>query len=419
MKRARVALLLFAFVGPVWAQDPVAPADPMDIVNSLLTGLLGVAEMTGPELQREVADLGGVPFRSDVPLDFMTRDQMAAYVKDMLNSEYPPAKASADERLLRGFGLLEPGVDLRALRTRLLLENVAGFYDERPGRKRLYAVSSDRRLTPSNQLVLAHELRHALQDQYADIHDQLPESVGDFDDRRMAQLSLLEGDATLLMERFLVKRLPGAGEALDLSGLSLPADAVPGAPPVLRDQLVLPYLLGRNFASAIWKKGGNEALKAAWLNPPDSTEQVLHPEKFLDREAPRAVEMGPPPAGGRLLLEGVLGEMLTRTLLGEGSDEAAAGWGGDRFRLWDCRGRTLLVWRAVWDTPGDAREFSAALLGRLRAESGPPAVRGGFSLFRGKGRLIAFRELEGTTEFLSSDDSEVLEAALVGFRAKP
>lgn len=419
MKGALIGLLLLSLAHEARGQDPPAPPDPTDIVNALLTGLLGVSDMTGPELQGEVAELGGVPFRSDVPLDFMTRDQMAAYVKDMLNSEYPAEKASADARLLRAFGLLEAGIDLRALRTRLLLENVAGFYDERPGRKRLYAVSSDRRLTPSNQLILAHELRHALQDQYADIHGQLPDSVGDFDDRRMAQLSLLEGDATLLMERFLVKRLPGGGEALDLSGLSLPADAVPGAPPILRDQLVLPYLLGRNFASAIWKKGGGDALKAAWLNPPDSTEQVLHPEKFLDREAPREVEMGQAPAGGRLLLEGVLGEMLIRTLLGEGSDQAAAGWGGDRFRLWDCRGRTLLVWRGVWDTPADAGEFSGALLARLRADYGAPETRSGFSLHRGKGRVIAFRELGGITTFLSSDDGSVLDAALGAFRAKP
>jgi hypothetical protein len=215
-----------------------------------------------------------------------------------------------------------------------------------------------------------------------------------------------------------VKRLPGGGEALDLSGLALPTDAIPGAPPILRDQLVLPYLLGRNFASAIWKKGGTEALKAAWLNPPDSTEQVLHPEKFLEREAPRPVEMGQTPAGGRLLLEGVLGEMLIRTLLGEGSDVAAAGWGGDRFRLWDYRGRTLLVWRAVWDTPGDAREFSEAIRARLQADYGRAEPRGAFTLFRGQGRAVAFRELAGVTTFLS-DDGGALDSALNAFRSRP
>jgi hypothetical protein len=86
---------------------------------------------------------------------------------------------------------LSPQTDLRDLRARVLEENIAGFYDERPGKKRLYAVSDDRRLSPSNQLILSHELRHALQDQYVDLHAQLPDAVGDFDDRRLAWLSLL------------------------------------------------------------------------------------------------------------------------------------------------------------------------------------------------------------------------------------
>ena len=58
--------------------------------------------------------------------------------------------------------------------------------------------------------MLSHELRHALQDQYADVHGVLPDAVGDFDDRRLAFVSLLEGDATLVMERFLMKRLAGS-----------------------------------------------------------------------------------------------------------------------------------------------------------------------------------------------------------------
>ena len=104
----------------------------------------------------------------------------------------------------------------------------------------------DWNLTPANQLILSHELRHALQDQYVDVHHALPDSVGDYDDRRLAWLSLLEGDATWVMERFLLRRLPGGEEAEEsLGSLTLPTPAVPGAPPVVRDQLVLPYLVGR------------------------------------------------------------------------------------------------------------------------------------------------------------------------------
>lgn len=393
------------------AQDAAQAAE---ILNALLGGLLGFVEMTGDQLQREVEEAGGVAFRSAVPLDYLSDAGLASYLKELIDSEYPVERASADQRALVAFGLLEPDTDLRALRTRLLLENVAGFYDERPGRKRLYAVSAERRLTPMNQLVLAHELRHALQDQYADIAGLLPAGVGDFDDRRLALMSLLEGDATLVMERFLLRRLSvqGGGESPDFSGLTLPELLAPGTPPVLRDQLVQPYLVGRDFAQAVLRAGGWDALKAAWLSPPDSTEQVLHPDKFLKREAPLGVQLEYAPAAGRLLDEGVLGELLVRTLLGdETGGEASAGWGGDAFRVWDVAGRTLLVWRSAWDTARDAAEFAEALRARYEYSHGRSRPLEGAALY-GKGRwTLALGASGNGVTLVASDDAGALLSA--------
>jgi len=335
----------------------------------------------------------------------------------VLDDEYPESQARADQKTLVAFGLLAPGTDLRTLRARLLEENVAGFYDERPGKRQLYAVSEDRRLTPVNQLILAHELRHALQDQYASVHDTVPTSVGDFDDRRLAYLSLLEGDATLVMERFLVRRLPGMDESV-LSSVSMPVPAVPGAPRVLADQLVLPYIVGRDFARAVWQRGGWDAVKAAWSRPPESSEQVLHADKFFARESPQRVEIAYQPAGGALVNEGVLGELLVRTLLGEGSEAAAAGWGGDRFRVWDVGGKGLLVWRSVWDSPMDLAEFKQALLSRLAAERTPGGERGPFRLFATPPWRFAVAEVGGAVLLVSSDDDRALDAALAAL-ARP
>jgi hypothetical protein len=414
--RAAVLGAMLLLAGPLRAQEP-PPIDPSDLINTLLGGLLGFKDITGPELQTEVAEVGGIPFRSDVPLRYLTHAELSRYLKEVLDDEYPAAQARADQKTLVAFGLLAPGTDLRAVRGRLLEENVAGFYDERPGKKQLYAVSEDRRLTPTNQLILSHELRHALQDQYANVHDALPASVGDFDDRRLAYLSLLEGDATLVMERFLVRHLPGV-EGSELSGLSMPVPAVPGAPKVLADQLVLPYVVGRDFARAVWQRGGWEAIKAAWSRPPESSEQVLHPEKFFARESPQRVDIAYQPAGGTLVNEGVLGEMLTRTLLGEGSDAAAAGWGGDHFRVWDVGGKSLLVWRSVWDGPADLAEFKKALLARLGAERAPSGERGPFRLFGGPAPRFAAGEVAGGMVLVSSDDDRAFDAALAAL-ARP
>ena len=420
------------------APAPEHPPDPTDLINAVLGGLLGFKDVTGAELQEEVAEAGGITFRAPVPLDYLSPADLARYLKDVLDEEYPPARALADQRTLIALDLLPATVDLRAVRTRVLEENIAGFYDERPGKKRLYAVSEDRTLTPANQLVLSHELRHALQDQYADVHRALPDDVGDFDDRRMAFVSLLEGDATLVMERFLMKRLADSplGGAGDTSQLSWPTPPVPGVPPVVRDQLVLPYTLGRDFARALQERGGWEALKAAWTSPPSSMEQVLHPEKFFAHEAPRAVGIAYAPPRARLLEEGVLGELFTRTFLAAGSvenapeaspaaaaggpapptadeiDRAAAGWGGDFYRSWDVGGRTLLVWRTEWDRPQDAREFRETALRRLERTHGPRHNLQGAALFARGGWLMAVSAVGDAVVVVASDDAGLLASAV-------
>ncbi len=230
MRASALALLALACVVPLAEGHPLQTRgqagtnadEATELVNSLLGSVMGGGDVTSAQLQREVAEVGGIPFQRDVPIAFMGHDELVDYLHELLDSEYPPALAEADGQLLEAFDLLAPGTDLRALRTRLLEDNVVGFYDERPGRQQLFAVSEHEAFTPMNQIVLAHELRHALQDQYQPLHWQLPEDVGDFDDRRLAWMSLLEGDATLLMERFVLARLAALGLG-GVEGLALGA----------------------------------------------------------------------------------------------------------------------------------------------------------------------------------------------------
>ncbi len=411
-----VALAGFLLASSAAAQDP-GVNDGSDLVNVLLSSVLGFRDMSGDELQKEVAEIGQTPFRTPVVFDFLDRAQLVAYLKEVIDAEYPRVKADADARTLVAFGLLEPGTDLRRLRARLLEENVAGFYDDRPGRKRLYAISADRRLTPANQMILAHELRHALQDQYMDTHALLDDSIGDFDDRRLAMLSLLEGDATFVMERFLLRRAPGGEEkAEEISSLSLPTPPVEGAPPVLQDQLVLPYTAGLDFVTALWKEGGWGAIQSAWSRPPRSTEQVLHPGKYRSGEEPRRVLVSYSPRGGRLVNEGVLGEMLSRTLLGENGGHAAEGWGGDAFRVWDVSGKTLLVWQAVWDDATSATAFARAMRAHLESAQGEAVRQGSFDVFGRKAWRWAWRGDAGGSTLVSADDQDTLRKALEALR---
>lgn len=390
------------------AQEPPAP-DANDLLDALLSSLLGQEEEETPEaLQARVAEIGGIPFRAPVPLNYLDPSGLEGYLRQLADAEYTPAQAEADARTLVAFDLLEPGTDLRAVRTRLLLDNVVGFYDERPGHKRLFAVSDTRRLTPTNRIVLVHELRHALQDQYADLHGTLPETIGDFDDRRMAFMSVLEGDATLVMVRYLQELLP-IGDAL--TDAALPVPPIEGAAPVLRDQLVRPYVDGLALARTLYERGGWGALREAWSRPPRSTEQVLHPDKLFAGEQPQEVAIRWSPDGGRLLAEGVLGELLAGTLLGK-DGTATEGWGGDLYRSWDVNGGTLLVWRSTWDTPRDEAEFREALRARFEASHGPSVQKGPFRVFTRMPWRLAVGGPPGAAMLISSDVPVVFEAAL-------
>jgi hypothetical protein len=365
-------------------------------VNTLLGSLMGTGEVTGEQLQREVADVGGIPFQRHVPIAFMGRAELVEYLREVLDSDYPPAQADADERLLQALDLLGPEVDLRTLRARVLQDNVVGFYDERPGRQQLFAVSEEEAFTPMNQIVLVHELRHALQDQYEPLHWQLPEEVGDFDDRRLAWMSLLEGDATLVMERFVLGRLGALGLGLpggladqSYSDMAVPGLAdVPGAPPVIRDQLVMPYLVGRDLARAIEARGGAEAMREAWRRPPSSTEQVLHPDKFFNGEPPLVVTPRRAPPGGRLLSQGVVGELLIRTLVEEANERL-----GRRERRRRVRGRPLPEVR-----PAAGKRRPTGLVGGVRRRGGL-ALRRASRRRRGRPRVgRCARGVRGTAE---------------------
>jgi hypothetical protein len=112
-----VAMLVGSAAG---AAPQERPPDPTDLINAVLGGLLGFKEVTGPELQEEVAEVGGVTFRTAVPLDYLSPADLAKYLKEVLDDEYPPAQALADQRTLIAFDLLPSGTDLRAVRARVL-----------------------------------------------------------------------------------------------------------------------------------------------------------------------------------------------------------------------------------------------------------------------------------------------------------
>jgi hypothetical protein len=279
---------------------------------------------------------------------------------------YPPARRRADEEVLKLLGLLEPDVDLRGVSSSIFGQAVAGYYDPRTGRLRIVegAQTANRVL---NEITLAHELTHALEDQRLEFD---LEKVTGSDDRALAYLGLVEGTASAVMFTY-AERHFSAEQTLGGLLSSLGQDTG-DLPPFIEAQLIFPYVRGQQFIERLHRAGGWKVVDAAFrFRPPASTEQILHPGKYLRVEQPERVDsdagavLG---AGWRRLRAGTWGEWATGQLLA--NPEPAEGWGGDRYELWQrgegdceapCRDRDALVMRWRWDTPRDAREFETAL----------------------------------------------------------
>jgi hypothetical protein len=380
---AAVAAVVLLLPRPHHAKPPPAPAR-FDV----------------PRIAARVQTLRGLKFRTRPVPGRVTGAQARREGLEDVDRSYPAKRRHADEEVLKLLGLIGPRVDLRAVEASVFGEGVAGYYD--PRSKRLRIVDSPATGNKVlGEVTLAHELTHALEDQRFGLSD----SSGD-DDRALARLGLVEGSATVVMEQYLLRYFGPDRALAGLLGSGL--DSGPRLPRFLQDQLLFPYLGGMRFVQALLDRaGGRWTLVdlADRVRPPDSTEQVLHPDKWIRIETPRPVRLAPRLGPGwRRTVAGTSGEWATRELLGDA--RAAAGWGGDRYALYQrpapgcaapCRRADVLVMRWRWDTPRDAREFRAALTAWAAGRDGAVVVNrsGAVTLALAPTRALARRAAAG------------------------
>ncbi len=289
------------------------------------------------------------------------------------------------ETLYKELGLMPRDVSLEALWLELLTSQVAGLYDDKT--KHMYVVSKSGEIGPIEEITYAHEYTHALQDQRFGLRSVMGDAT-DQSDRSMARAALVEGDATLLMSLWAQGNLTAA-QLGQVAGASDPASeaVIARMPAILKDPLLFPYTNGLQLALGAFSSGGFEAVDGLYANPPDSTEQVLHPDKLAAREAPVKVSFPDDLAtrlgdGWKVSLQDTFGELLLEIMLREGGADAtydaAAGWGGDRVALLEGpAGEVAVVLDTAWDTADDAAQFEAALaptVAKLTAAGRSPIV---------------------------------------------
>jgi hypothetical protein len=322
-------------------------------------------------IEEQVLGIRGLEAKSPVNPKVLDDAGIKKLTADSFTKDNPPDIIAANERMLKTMGLLAPDASLSDLYIDLLGSQVAGLYS--PDDKQLYVVSKSGALGPGEKTTFAHEYTHALQDQNFDLSGFDLDQIGE-GDRAIARLSLIEGDATLVMSYWQIGNLSQA-ELLELLGQGMDPEAtriLAEMPAILRETLLFPYTAGLNFTQGLQATGGWEAVNAAFAKPPASTEQVLHPEKYASAEAPRPVDLPDDLAarlgdGWSVGLEDTLGEEQLSIWLSDagggalaGAPEAAAGWGGDRTAVLDGpNGATAVVIATEWDTAADATEFAA------------------------------------------------------------
>lgn len=317
------------------------------------------------ELQPEVEEAVGLRFRTPPQLALRSPAQLQQYLVAKLYDEYPPEEFELLSAAYKLFRLVPDTLDLRALLLELYTEQVAGYYD--PDSSTLYVVEGA--VPEGIRLTLAHELVHALQDQYVPLDSLL--SVAQNNDRRMAAQAVMEGQATVTSLRAMISdeqldNLPELwGEYRDaVRNQMQQMPVLARAPLVLRDGLIFPYVGGADFVR--WFSGRYADTVPFGPRLPQSTEQILHPERYAAGDLP--VELAFRDTTG-LRYHDNLGEFETRILLTEltGSEAAASsaalGWGGDRYGVLDggAPGQYALVWWSVWDDARRADRFHGLL----------------------------------------------------------
>lgn len=321
------------------------------------------------QIEENVIEIRGLSPREPIVPTLLTQEELRQRVESDFFEDYGPEQGRLDALTLSAFDFMERDFDLYNLTLDLYSEQIAGFYD--PETAEFVVVSESGRLDPLEQWTHAHELTHALQDQYFELELLSDESI---DSEASAGLqALAEGDATLVQLLYISEGYFTQEEMLQLleAAGAIESPVLDSAPPIIAHDLEFPYVSGLAFAQALYDQGGFAAVNAAWENLPQSTEHILHPERYLAGDAPQLVSLVPLTdtlgAGWQWLDDDTFGEFYLREYLSqrlpEGEVETAAtGWGGDYYAVhWNEEQQHLvMVLRSAWDTAADAGEFVAA-----------------------------------------------------------
>ncbi len=329
------------------------------------------------EAIKEASAIRGLAIKEKTPCYLRNKEEVKEFLLSTIKTKIPAERMKAEEMIYKAFGFIPPDYDYENGLVKLYLDQLGGYYDPDKDHFVMAAWIPAVMQVP----VAVHELTHALQDQYYDL-TKFTDIKTYSSDQLLARSSLIEGDATAVMVDYTRKLSGQPSISKDQDVTSIMMQNIIGSslfaglrevPESLKLTLLFPYTSGLRFAHKLLRDGGYKAIDKAFKNPPRSTEEILHPEKYLSKESDFIVIAPESPK----IIEGETSTMVFDDTLGEfaivslfsmfdqpksKASEIAAGWGGDRVAVWKVVGsaskeRYEIIWRTHWDTEVDAQEF--------------------------------------------------------------
>jgi hypothetical protein len=349
-------------------------------------------------IEEGLSVITGLQFKRNVPYAVINKEQLRRYLERRIKEAIKPADLRAEELTLKMLGLVPSDFDLRQNTIDLMTEQAAAFYDY--NKKKLFILEGTAN-GAEQRIALVHELSHALADQHFRLGKYIHEGSRS-DDGSSARLAVMEGQASWLMTAYMSKQAGGPAEVpqamLELMSGSIASSAAQypvfsKAPAYIRESLVFPYSSGMLFQDAVYRKLGKDSFSEVFRNPPASTQQILHPERYLahvssKNPSPPAV---PESRMLRILAQGSLGEFDYRVLLTQHAEKdegaaAAAHLVGSSYELLEYKRSKspVLAFASTWDSTESAQKFFDLYRGVLKDKwkaleitpDGPSSVEG-------------------------------------------
>ena len=312
--------------------DALPPATaPVDESTDPPADAIDQAELDAlvAELQAVVEEERGLEFREPIEVELLDDETYIERSREDFDEDIAedPEDLQNAAAALGALGLWPEDVDPVDVLGEYLSVGSLGYYDPETGEMVVRGAAD----SPNLRITLVHELTHALDDQHFEL--DRPELDDRPDEAGLGFSALVEGSASRVEAVYTASLTDEerAGALAEQQGYIDGIDLT-AFPPILLAQQQFVYQTGGAFVEAIHEEGGNAAVDQALRDPPTTSEQILEPDDWPERDD--GVEVDAPEADGEVVEEATAGQFLIHALAGLSEEEPTPEWDGDNTVLW-------------------------------------------------------------------------------------